>query len=114
MFTKAWRNCALVVSKSLLFAVVLLAGCVPVHEESMLAPTKEWRGVQSTWDEFTGWREWFPHRDRTARHNKRHACVQEGTETRVVTQNGINDSVVYQRCYNTPPTVAVGQRLDGR
>jgi hypothetical protein len=54
------------------------------------------------------------YQDRKVKQARKKACVLADTETRVVTQNGINDAVAYQRCHDTPYGVATGQRLDGR
>lgn len=99
-----------------LTAICLLAGCTtPVNEGSWLGPQENWRGIQNTWDDVWGWRDWMPgYQDRKVKTARKKACVRANTEGRVITQDGVSDHIAYQRCYDTPYDVVTGQRLDGR
>jgi hypothetical protein len=90
------------------------AGCAPVPAGHWAGPSHNWRGLQASWDDATGWRDWLPSNKREPLRLDASSCVLMETQPRITYQDGINDAVNYQLCYNTPYALANGQRLDGR
>lgn len=127
-FTKAWPSCNLAPNLPRLLKIsaplvlICLGGCSWMHPDARYALHKNWENFKNyDWvdnaKDVTGWREAFPTATESERLASRMACLHPNGENRIVTQDGITDSVGYRRCVLDPYPEgrnAPGLRLDGR
>lgn len=109
---------------SALFTVsaALLSGCAWVPPETRSAATREWQTfadydwIGST-KSLTGFGEAFPSATERERVAAREDCLHSNSENRIITQDGVADSLAYRRCVLAPypqGKTAPGLRMGSR
>lgn len=108
-------------ASTLLFTASLLAlaGCGIVGEERALYMKRDWDNLTFTnWlglgGDVSGFNEAFPSAQRKEQLAEQDICLHQNSQNRVVTQNGVNDSVGYRRCPLAPYSQTGGSRMNIR
>ncbi len=96
-----------------------LAGCGVVGEERAFYMKRDWDNLTSTdWlglsGDVSGFNEAFPSAKRQEQLAEQEICLHKNSQNRVVTQNGVNDSVAYRRCPLAPYSQTGGSRMNIR
>lgn len=100
-------------------SLLALAGCGIVGEERALYMKRDWDNLTSTrWlnvgSDVTGFSEAFPSAQRKEQLAEQEICLHNNSRNRVITQNGVNDSVAYRRCSLAPYAQDGGSRMNIR
>lgn len=97
-------------------SLLALAGCGIVGEERALYMKRDWDNLTSTrWlgvgSDVTGFSEAFPSAQRKEQLAEQDICLHKNSQNRIITQNGVNDSVAYRRCPLAPYAQEGGSRM---